>query len=115
MPCAGPANGRVPFGGFKRFALRAQSDVSNGTVSLTNVNVELDGNRAEGVLTLATDGHCAVQGTLAAELLDLTPYVKGARLMATNERTWDRLPIALDGLSRLQSRSAAVRREHQDC
>ncbi len=90
---------RVPFGGFQRFALRAQSDVSNGTVSLTNVNVELDGNRAEGVLTLATDGHRAVQGTLAADSLDLTPYLKGARLMATNERAWDRLPIALDGLS----------------
>ena len=90
---------RVPFGGFQRFALRAQSDVSNGTVSLTNVNVELDGNRAEGVLTLGTDGNRAVQGTLAADSLDLTPYVKGARLMATNERTWDRLPIALDGLS----------------
>lgn len=90
---------RMPFGGFGRFALRADSDVSNGTVSLTNVNVELDGNRAEGVLTLATDGHRAVQGTLAADSLDLTPYVKGARLMATNERTWDRLPIALDGLA----------------
>ena len=90
---------RVPFGGFKRFALRAQSDISNGTVSLTNVNVELDGNRAEGVLTLATDGHRAVQGTLAADSLDLTPYLRGARLMATNERTWDRLPIALDGLA----------------
>jgi AsmA protein len=90
---------RVPFGGFQRFALRAQSDVSNGTVSLTNVNVELDGNRAEGVLTLATDGTRAVQGTLATDSLDLTPYVKGARLMATNERTWNRLPIALDGLS----------------
>ena len=90
---------RVPFGGFKRFALRAQSDVNNGTVSLTNVNVELDGNRAEGVLTLATDGHRAVQGTLAADSLDLTHYVSGARLMATNERTWDRLPIALDGLA----------------
>jgi AsmA protein len=90
---------RVPFGGFKRFALRADSDVSNGTVSLTNVNVELDGNRAEGVLALATDGRRAVQGTLAADSLDLTPYVQGVRLMATNERTWDRLPIALDGLA----------------
>ena len=90
---------KVPFGGFNRFALRAQSSIGNGAISLTNVNVELDGNRAEGVLTLATDGHRGVQGTLAADALDLTPYVAGARLMATNERTWDRLPIALDGLA----------------
>jgi AsmA protein len=89
----------VPFGGFERFALRAQSSVDNDAISLTDVNVELDGNKAEGVLTLAVDGHRAVEGTLAADSLDLTPYVAGVRLMATNERTWDRLPITLDGLA----------------
>jgi AsmA protein len=90
---------RVPFGGFRSFALHAQSNIGNGEISLTNVNVELDGNKAEGVLTLATDGRRGVQGTLAADSLDLTPYVAGIRLMASNERTWDRLPIALDGLA----------------
>jgi AsmA protein len=89
----------LPFGGFGRFALRAQSSVGGGVVSLSNVNVELDGNTAEGVLTLSTDGHRMVQGTLAADALDLTPYVSGVRLLATNERNWDRLPIALDGLA----------------
>lgn len=93
--------GRMPFGGFERFALRAQSSVSKDAISLSDVNVELDGNKAEGVLTLAIDGHRAVQGTLAADSLDLTPYVAGIRLMATNERSWDRLPIALDGLTDL--------------
>jgi AsmA protein len=90
---------RLPFGGFERFALRAQSSVSNGVVSLTNVNVELDGNKAEGVLTLATDSQRTVQGTLASDALDLTPYVSGVRFLASNEHTWDRLPIALDGLA----------------
>jgi len=91
-------NSKVPFGGFERFALRAQSNIGNGIASLTNVNVELDGNRAEGVLTLATDDHRGVQGTLASDSLDLTSYVSGARLMPTNERSWDRMPIAMDGL-----------------
>jgi AsmA protein len=90
---------KVPFGGFGRFALRAQSQIGNGVVSLSGVNVELDGNTAEGVLSLATGGHRAVQGTLAADALDLTPYVAGIRLLAANEHTWDQLPIALDGLS----------------
>jgi AsmA protein len=90
---------KVPFGGFGRFALRAQSSMDANVVSLTNVNVELDGNRAEGVLTLATDGHHAVQGTLASGALDFTPYVSGIRVMAANTRSWDRLPIALDGLT----------------
>lgn len=90
---------KLPFGGFGRFALRAQSQIGGGVVSLSSVNVELDGNTAEGALTLATDGHRAVQGTLAADALDLTPYVSGVRVLATNERNWNRLPISLDGLT----------------
>jgi AsmA protein len=88
---------KVPFGGFGRFALRAQSDIGGGMASLSNVNVELDDNSAEGALTLATDGHRLVQGTLAVDALDLTPYVSGVRLMARDENSWDRLPIALSG------------------
>ncbi len=87
----------VPFGGFGRFALRAQSDIGGGGASLSNVNVELDGNSAEGALTLATDGHRLVQGTLAADALDLSPYVSGVRLLARDENNWNRLPIALNG------------------
>jgi AsmA protein len=51
------------------------------------------------VLTLATDGRRAVQGTLAGDTLDLTPYIAGARLMAADQNAWDRLPIALEGLA----------------
>jgi AsmA protein len=88
----------LPFGGFKRFALRAHSGIAGGVVSLTSVNVELDGNVAEGVITLSTD-HRTVQGTLAADGLDLTPYISGVHLLAANDRNWDQMPIALDGLA----------------
>ena len=88
---------KVPFGGFGRFALRAQSDIGGGIAALSDVNVELDDNSAEGALTLATDGHRLVQGTLAVDALDLTPYVSGVRLLARDENNWDRLPIALNG------------------
>src|SRR6266702_3089513 len=37
-------------GGFGRFALKARANVVSGSVALTNVNVELDGNVAEGVM-----------------------------------------------------------------
>jgi AsmA protein len=90
---------KLPFGGFGRFALRAQSAIGGGVVSLSNVNVELDGNSAEGALTLSDDGYRTVQGTLAADALDLTPYVSGMRLLARNENDWDHLPIALDGFN----------------
>jgi AsmA protein len=88
----------LPFGGFGHFALRAQSSIAGGVVSLSGVNVELDGNMAEGVIALSTD-HRTVQGTLAADALDLSPYVSGIHLMAANERNWDRFPIALDGFA----------------
>jgi AsmA protein len=86
-------------GGFGRFALKAKTNVSGGTLAFSTVNVELDGNAAEGVLTFATDGRQTLQGTLAANDLDLTPYVSAIRLLTSNEREWNRLPIMLDGLS----------------
>jgi len=88
----------LPFGGFGRFALRAQSTISGGLVSLSGVNVELDGNTAEGAITLSADRR-TVQGTLASDALDLTPYVSRVHLMAANERNWDPLPISLEGLA----------------
>ena len=94
-------NDKLPFGGFGRFALRAQSDIGGRVAALSNVNVELDGNSAEGALTISADPHRLVQGTLAADALDLTPYVSGIRLQARNERNWNQLPITLDGLNDL--------------
>jgi AsmA protein len=94
-------NDKLPFGGFGRFALRAQSDIGGRVASLSNVNVELDGNSAEGALTISADPHRLVQGTLAAGALDLTPYVSGIRLQARNERNWNQLPITLDGFNDL--------------
>ena len=86
-------------GGFGRFALKAKTNISGGTIALSTVNVELDGNRAEGVLTFATDGRQTLQGTLAANELDLTPYVSTMRLLTSNQRDWNRMPLSLEGLS----------------
>jgi AsmA protein len=85
-----------PGGGFGRFALKAQTNVVGGTIGLSGVNVELDGNSGEGVLTF--DGRQTLQGTLAAESLDLTPYVSTVRFLTGGERGWDMRPIELDGL-----------------
>jgi AsmA protein len=86
----------LPGGGFGRFALKAQTNVVAGTIGLSGVNIELDGNSGEGVL--AFDGRQTLQGTLAAEGLDLTPYVSTMRLLTRGERGWDSKPISLDGL-----------------
>jgi AsmA protein len=89
----------LPGGGFGHFAIKAQTNVMGGTISLSGVNVELDDNSAEGVLTFATDGRQTLQGTLAADTLDLSPYVSTVRLLTTNQLEWNSGRIRLDGLS----------------
>jgi AsmA protein len=89
----------LPGGGFGPFALKAKTNVVGGTIALTGVNIELDGNAAEGVLTFASDGRQTLQGTLAAEGLDLSPYVSTVRLLTGNERDWNGVPISLDSLN----------------
>lgn len=89
----------MPGGGFERFSLKAQTNMLGGTVALSQVNLELDGNVAEGVLTFAGDSRQILQGTLAVDHLDLTPYLSAVRLLAAAEREWSRAALDLDGLA----------------
>lgn len=89
----------LPGGGFERFSLKAQTNMVGGTIALSQVNLELDGNVAEGVLTFAADGRQILQGTLAVDHLDLTPYVSTVRLLTAAEREWSRARLDLDGLA----------------
>ena len=102
MPCAGPTDPARAGTGFQRFALKAQTRISGRNIALSKVNVELDGNSGEGVLTFAADGRQSLQGTLAVESLDLTPYISTYRLL-TGERNWSQLPIDLNTLNGLDA------------
>jgi AsmA protein len=94
------ATGRpLPDGGFGRFALKAQTSVTGGAVALSRVNPEVDGNIAEGVLNFGADNRQTLQGTLATDALNLTPYVSAVRLLTANDRVWNATPIGLDGLN----------------
>jgi AsmA protein len=86
-------------GGFGRFALKARANVVGASVALTNVNVELDGNVAEGVMTVANNGRQTLQATLAAGALDFTPYISTFRLLASGARDWNRQVFDLNALS----------------
>jgi AsmA protein len=91
---------QVPGGnGFGRFSLKARANVVGASVALTNVNVELDGNVAEGVMTYANNGRQTLQATLAADTLDFTPYISTFRLLASGARDWNRQLFDLDALS----------------
>ncbi|KQZ02325.1 hypothetical protein ASD45_01105 [Pseudolabrys sp. Root1462] len=89
----------LPGGGFGRFAIKAQTSIVGDTISLAGVNVELDGNSAEGVLSFANEGRQTLQGTLAAETLNLSPYISTVRLLASNQRAWDESRLTPDGLN----------------
>ncbi len=69
------------------------------SVALTNVNVELDGNVAEGVMTYTNNGRQTLQATLAAGNLDFTPYISTFRLLASGARDWNRQLFDLNSLS----------------
>jgi len=86
-------------GGFGRFALKARANVVGASIALTNVNVELDGNVAEGVMTYANNGRQTLQATLAAGALDFTPYISTFRLLASGARDWNRQLFDLNPLS----------------
>ena len=86
-------------GGFGRFALKARANVVGPSIALTNVNVELDGNVAEGVMTYANNARQTLQATLAAGALDFTPYVSTFRLLASGARDWNRQLFDLNSLS----------------
>src|ERR1700710_2001976 len=86
-------------GGFGRFALKARANVVGPSIALTNVNVELDGNVAEGVMTYANNGRQTLQATLAADALDFTPYISTFRLLASGARDWNRQLFDVTSLS----------------
>jgi AsmA protein len=86
-------------GGFGRFALKARANVVGASIALTNVNVELDGNVAEGVMTYVNNGRQMLQATLAADALDFTPYISTFRLLASGARDWNRQMFDLNALS----------------
>jgi AsmA protein len=93
--------GQTPLGagGFGRFALRARANVVGASIALTNVNVELEGNAAEGVMTYSNNGRQTLQATLAADALDFTPYISTFRLLANGARDWNRQMFDLKALS----------------
>ena len=84
-----------PGGGFGRFALKAQTNVVGGTIGLSGVNVELDGNSGEGVLTLRRPADAARNARSRGARSDA---LRLHRPPADQRRArLGRKPIALDG------------------
>jgi AsmA protein len=85
--------------GFGRFALKAKATVVGTAVALANVNMEIDGNVTEGVLSYNSEPRQSLQATLASDTLDIAPYVETIRLLASGAHDWSRQTFDLKSLS----------------
>ena len=79
-------------------------------MTLSGVNVELDGNTAEGVLAFGIDGRPTLQGTLAAETIDISSYVSTVRALTHDRARVERPADRAQQPHRLRSRPASVGR-----
>lgn len=85
--------------GLERFTLKARAQLSSNQIGLDQLTAELDGNRASGALAMRFDGsRPALQGSLAIDSLDATPYV-AALSLRDPLGAWQRDPIGLEALS----------------
>ena len=89
----------VTRGGFGPFKLKAQAAVAANSLALSGLTIEIDGNRAEGGLTLKQAGQgTVVQATLASDSADFTPYSGGFAMTGEDGSDWSREPIDLAGI-----------------
>lgn len=104
-------------GGFGPFKLKAKAVLTANSLAFDGLSLELDGNRAEGGITIKhADGRTVLQATLASEASDFTPYSGGFAVTDEDGRDWNREPIDLGALDafdldiRLSSGRVTVRR-----
>ncbi len=81
-------------------SVKGTANAFGGTISLADATVELDGNIAEGVLTVGlSEDRPSVQGTLALERLDLSAYADTVlKAIAATAPSWHRYAIPEEAL-----------------
>lgn len=88
--------------GFGRFSVKSNAALTPLALRLTNLSVELDGNRAEGGFAVNREGpRSIVQGSLASETTDLSKYIGLFSLASSNGRDWNREQIDVAPLQTL--------------
>ncbi len=82
------------------FALKGQVEVLPNALAFGKVNAELDGNTAEGALTVSFAGNRPlVRGTLDAGRVVATTYFRDLHLTPEPGRGWSRRPIDLSAIA----------------
>jgi AsmA protein len=87
-------------GGFGPLSLKARAQVTPSTITASDLAVELDGNRADGTLTLTLGPQRPMlQGTLAAGSADFSTYMDGFSLVSADKRGWSQEPLDIEPLA----------------
>jgi AsmA protein len=87
-------------GGFGAFALKSRAQITPAALTVSKLSIELDGNRADGTLSLAIDSKRPVlQGTLAADTADFTSYMNGFSLISADKRDWSKEALDIKPLT----------------
>jgi AsmA protein len=86
-------------GGFEALSLKSRAQITPASLIASGLSISLDGNRADGTLTLAIENKRPVlQGTLAAESTDFSPYMRGFTLV-TDARDWSKESLDVKSLA----------------
>jgi AsmA protein len=80
--------------------IEGRLDWTGSLLSFSEAQLELDGNVAEGSASLDVSGAVpAIEGTLAFDTLDLSPYIEAYRATLATEGPWQDAPIRLPALA----------------
>lgn len=99
-------------GRFGAFDLRCDAAINTSTTSLTNLRLDLDNNEYEGTLAIEPNGGTPrLSGTLATNLLDVTPFLEGMPQPLGPDDGWSHAPLELAdlGFTNLDLRLSASR------
>lgn len=86
-------------GGFGAFSLKSRAQITPAALTASKLSIELDGNRADGTMSLAIGARPVLQGTLAADTADFSTYMSGFSLVTADKRDWSREPLDIKPLS----------------
>lgn len=87
-------------GTFANLDLRGDIDWEGNNAALSNLHMSLDGNDYEGSLAVENNGGLPrFSGTLASDLLDLTPFLAGLREQSGTGALWNHQTLDLSDLS----------------
>lgn len=82
------------------FKLQSPAVIDAKSIALSAVQLELDGNQADGALNVRFDGpRPKISGTLAADTLDISSYSSEWALVDSSPGRWRREPIDLASLA----------------